>query len=55
VAAGIAKRALADGFKGEVTAIHARLKSPDCPASASVGPRLLQELAVAVEASRGQE
>ena len=55
VAAGIARRALADGFKGEVTAIHARLKSPDCPASASVGPRLSQELAVAVEASRGQD
>jgi uncharacterized protein YjbI with pentapeptide repeats len=55
VAAGIAKRALGDGFKGEVAAIHARLKSPDCPASAKVAPRLLQELAVAVEASRAQD
>jgi len=38
-----------------VAAIHARLKSPDCPASASIPPRLLQELAMAVEASRAQD
>ena len=55
VAAGIAKRVLRDGFKGDVAAIHARLKSPDCPASASIPPRLLQELAMAVEASRAQD
>jgi uncharacterized protein YjbI with pentapeptide repeats len=55
VAAGIAKRALADGFKGDVAAIQARLKSPDCPASANISPRLLLELAMALEASRAQD
>jgi uncharacterized protein YjbI with pentapeptide repeats len=55
VAAGIAKRALADGFKGDVAAIHARLKSADCPGSASISPRLMQELAMAVETNRAQD
>jgi uncharacterized protein YjbI with pentapeptide repeats len=55
VATGIAKRALADGFKGDVAAIQARLKSPDCPASASISSRLLLELAVALEASQAPD
>jgi uncharacterized protein YjbI with pentapeptide repeats len=55
VAAGIAKRAMAGGFKGDLAAIHARLKSADCSASHRISPRLLHALDVAVELGRSQD
>src|SRR5262245_34600047 len=53
VAAGLARRAASPGFKGEPAAVHDRLKAADCPASKAVPPRLLLDLAAAVEA-KGQ-
>ncbi len=54
VAAGIARRAMAQGFKGDMPAIYDKLRAPDCPASAGVGPRLLRDLAAAADAARGR-
>jgi uncharacterized protein YjbI with pentapeptide repeats len=55
VAAGIAKRAMARGFKGDLTAIHARLQSADCSASHKISPRLMHALDVAAELSAAQD
>jgi uncharacterized protein YjbI with pentapeptide repeats len=55
VAAGIARRAMAPGFSGDLAAIHERLKSAECPASPNVGPRLMHELGVAVELARASD
>jgi uncharacterized protein YjbI with pentapeptide repeats len=55
VAAGIARRAMAPGFKGHLVAVHERLASADCPASAHISPRLRHQLAVAVELARVQD
>jgi uncharacterized protein YjbI with pentapeptide repeats len=55
VAAGIARRAMAPGFKGDVSGIYERLKSADCPAGQNINPRLLRELGVAVERARAQD
>ncbi len=38
VAAGVARRAMADGFKGDMPAIYDKLRAPDCPASAAIEP-----------------
>jgi hypothetical protein len=55
VAGGIARRAMAPGFKGDLAAIYEHLKASDCPASQNVGARLLLELAAAVELGRAQD
>ena len=53
VAAGVARRALAPGFKGDLPALYDKLKAADCAAS-GVGARLMRELATAAgEAARG--
>jgi hypothetical protein len=54
VAAGVARRAMAPGFKGDMPALYVRFKSAECAASASMSPRLVRELAVAADAARGQ-
>jgi uncharacterized protein YjbI with pentapeptide repeats len=54
VAAGIVHRALVPGFKGDIPVLYDKLRSPDCPASAAVSTRLMQELATAANAARGQ-
>ena len=54
VAAGVARRAAAPGFRGDMPALYVRLKSTECAASSSVSPRALRDLAVAVDAARGQ-
>jgi len=54
VAAGVARRAMGPGFRGDMPALYVRLKSPECPASASMSPRLMRELAAAADAARGQ-
>jgi uncharacterized protein YjbI with pentapeptide repeats len=54
VASGVARRAMAAGFKGDLPALYVRLKSPECAASSAISPRLLRELAAAADAARGQ-
>ena len=54
VAAGVARRAMGPGFRGDMPALYVRLKSAECPASASMSPRLMRELAAAADAARGQ-
>jgi hypothetical protein len=54
VATGLARRAMAQGFKGDTPAIHDKLRAHDCPASTAVSPRLMRDLATAADATRGQ-
>ena len=54
VATGVARRSMAQGFKGDMPAIYDRLKAADCPASSTVGPRMMRELAAAADVARGQ-
>ncbi len=54
VATGFARRAMAQGFKGDMPAIYDKLRAPDCPASSAVSPQLMRELATAADAARGQ-
>ena len=54
VAAGIARRAGAPGFKGDAAALYDRVKGADCPASATIPPQILRNLAAAADAARGQ-
>jgi Pentapeptide repeats (8 copies) len=54
VAAGVARRAMAQGFKGDMPALYDKLRSPDCPASAAISPRVMRDFATAVDAARGQ-
>jgi uncharacterized protein YjbI with pentapeptide repeats len=54
VAAGIARRAMAPAFRGDMPALYVRLKSSECAASPAMPPRLMRELAAAAEAARGQ-
>ena len=52
VATGVAKRAQAPLFRGDIAAIHDRLKSKDCPASQTVAKKPVRELTVAVDSMR---
>jgi uncharacterized protein YjbI with pentapeptide repeats len=54
VATGVARRAMAPGFKGDMPAISDKLKAADCPASSAMSPRVMRELAIATDAARGQ-
>ena len=54
VATGLAKRAQAPHFRGDIAAIHGRLKSRDCPASQTVAQKPLRELTVAVDSLRNE-
>jgi uncharacterized protein YjbI with pentapeptide repeats len=54
VAAGVARRAMAPGFKGDTAAFYVRLKGTDCAATQALSPRLMRELATAADAARGQ-
>jgi uncharacterized protein YjbI with pentapeptide repeats len=54
VAAGLARRAMAPGFKGDTAAFYTRLKGTDCAATPALSPRLMRELAAAADAARGQ-
>ena len=55
VAAGIARRAGAPGFKGDAAALYDRVKGADCPASATIPPPILRDLATAADAARGPQ
>jgi uncharacterized protein YjbI with pentapeptide repeats len=52
VASGIARRALAPGFKGDLAAIYDRLKGTDCPAGRGIGQTLMRDLAAIGDAAR---
>jgi uncharacterized protein YjbI with pentapeptide repeats len=54
VATGVARRSMGQGFKGDMPAIYDRLKAADCPASATMGPRMMRELGAAADLARGQ-
>ena len=54
VAAGIARRAGEPGFKGDAAALYDRVKSPDCPASATIPLQIIRDLAAAADSARGQ-
>ena len=53
VATGIARRAAGGGFKGDAAGVYDRLKAADCPASTTIPPGALRELAAAADAARG--
>lgn len=52
VATGAARRAVSQGFRGDLTGIYDRLKSDTCPAAGTVGPAELKELAAAADLVR---
>jgi len=54
VATGVARRAMAQGFKGDIPAIYDKLKAFDCPASVAMSPRMMRELATAADAAKTQ-
>jgi uncharacterized protein YjbI with pentapeptide repeats len=54
VATGVARRAMASGFKGDLPAIHDRLRAADCPASFAMPTRFMREVAIAADAARRQ-
>ena len=53
LATGVARRALAREFKGDMPALYDRLKVEDCPASKTMTPRMLHRLAAAADQARG--
>jgi len=54
VATGVARRAMAPGFKGDLPVIYNKLKAADCPAASAMNPRIMRDLAIATDAARGQ-
>jgi hypothetical protein len=53
VATGVAKRALAADFKGDMPAVYDRLKAEDCPPGKVVSRPLMRSLSMAADAARG--
>ncbi len=54
VATGIAKRAMRPTFKGDMSAINARIRASDCPASRAIPQKFLIEFSLAADIARGQ-
>ncbi|MGD9783633.1 MAG: pentapeptide repeat-containing protein [Hyphomicrobiaceae bacterium] len=52
VATGIARRAQAGVFRGDMMAIYERLKSPACPAGQAASAKVMRELTAAVDVAR---
>ena len=52
VATGIARRAIAPQFRGDLVALHDKLKADDCPASKTIAPRAMKDLATAADQMR---
>jgi uncharacterized protein YjbI with pentapeptide repeats len=52
VATGIAKRAQAPQFRGDMMTIHDRLKSPECAAAETVSKKAFRDLALAIDKLR---
>jgi hypothetical protein len=54
VAAGIARRAMRPGFKGDTPALYERLNAFSCPASKTVGPAIMRDLGASADAAKAQ-
>lgn len=54
VATGVARRAQLPQFRGDLVALHDRLKAEACPASKAVLPRVMQSLAAAADVARSR-
>jgi uncharacterized protein YjbI with pentapeptide repeats len=54
VAIGVAKRAMRPTFKGDMSAISARIRGADCPASRAIPQKFLTEFGLAADIARGQ-
>lgn len=52
IATGIARRAIAPQFRGDVVAIYDGLKAPSCPASNATPPKVMRELSSTAETVR---
>jgi uncharacterized protein YjbI with pentapeptide repeats len=53
VATGVARRAQRPEFQGDLVVVYDRLVSPSCPASKSVAPKALKDLATAADIAQG--
>lgn len=53
VATGIARRAMAQTFRGDAGALYDRIKADTCPASKEIAPKVLKDLGSYVDASHG--
>lgn len=49
VAAGVARRALGQNFRGNTAVVYDRVRAADCPASASIPKSLIQQLSAAAD------
>jgi uncharacterized protein YjbI with pentapeptide repeats len=54
IATGIARRAVAQEFRGDVVAVYDGLKSNSCPAGASTLPKVMRDLSTMAEWARNQ-
>jgi Pentapeptide repeats (8 copies) len=54
VAVGVARRAMAEGFRGDLPALYMRVRSTDCPASRAIAAPFLTEFGTAADIARGQ-
>lgn len=52
VATGIARRAMAPNFRGDVVAVYDGLKAPSCPASTTTPAKVMRELSTVAESAR---
>lgn len=52
VATGVARRAQAQQFRGDLVALYDRLKADECPASKNVLPKVMREFASAADVAR---
>ena len=52
VATGVARRATAQGFRGDAAVLYDRLRGADCPAATAVNARTMRDLAAAADAAR---
>jgi hypothetical protein len=52
VATGIARRAVAQQFRGDVVAVYDGLKASSCPASTQASAKVMKDLSAAAETAR---
>jgi hypothetical protein len=52
VATGVARRAVAQAFRGDVVAVYDELRSKSCPAASKALPKVMRELSASAEQAR---
>ena len=52
VATGVARRALAQEFRGDVVGVYDELRTGTCPASAKMPAKVMRDLSAAAEQAR---